>query len=491
MKPLFVDVNGDKIAHHHFKGSNTNIGLMWLGGYRSDMEGTKAIELEAYGRENNISCTRHDYSGHGESSGDFTNGTISAWLTQSLAVLDKVTSTPQILVGSSMGAWIALRMIEELKKQDKADRVAGLLLLAPAPDFTVELMEPELTDSQKHDLETQGYYEEPTPYGPDPNVFTKAFFDDGRKNRTMSGSINTTCPVHIIQGKQDPDVPWQHAQRLYELLRLAELRFSSLSAAFVASIVGFGGTVALVLAAAQAVNATSGQTASWVTMLCFGIAAESLYLSWRHKMPIVTAWSSPSLALIGTSTGFDINAAVGAFILTGFLFVLTGLLRPVSNFVERIPAGVSAGMLAGCDFAIFGMASQNLPGLAVIRASGYNPPVGSPITVTGIGSIITAFFGASSTCLAAITAAICTGEESHPDPAKRWQPALIMLITGLALLGPLANAITITLAKEDERIAGITTLIITASSIAFYGVGAPFWGLVCGLLVYYSMRLKR
>lgn len=191
---------------------------MWLGGYRSDMQGTKAIELEAHARQIGIASTRHDYSGHGESGGDFVKGTISAWLDQSLAVMEQVTSGPQILVGSSMGAWVALRMVEELSKIGQANRVAGLMLLAPAPDFTVELMEPELTDQQKQDLESKGYYEEPTPYGPDPNVFTKALFDDGRLNRTMAGSIDTHCPVHIIQGKQDPDVPWQHAQRLYELM---------------------------------------------------------------------------------------------------------------------------------------------------------------------------------------------------------------------------------------------------------------------------------
>lgn len=191
---------------------------MWLGGYRSDMQGTKAIELESHARQMGIACTRHDYSGHGESGGEFAQGTISAWLEQSLAVMEQVTTGPQILVGSSMGAWIALRMVEELRKNNQSDRVAGLMLLAPAPDFTVELMEPELTITQKHDLKAKGYYEEPTPYGPDPNVFTKAFFDDGRLNRTMAKSIDTHCPVHIIQGKQDPDVPWQHAQRLYELL---------------------------------------------------------------------------------------------------------------------------------------------------------------------------------------------------------------------------------------------------------------------------------
>lgn len=212
-----ISVTGIDIAYHHVAGQKSP-GLMWLGGYRSDMEGTKAIEMEAFAVEHGLSSTRHDYSGHGQSGGEFVRGTISAWLSQSLAVLEQVASGPQILVGSSMGAWVALRMVEELAKQRKSGRIAGLVLLAPAPDFTVELMEPELTDAQKADLETKGYYEEPTPYGPDPNVFTKALFDDGRANRTMTGSIDTHCPVHIIQGKQDPDVPWQHAQRLYELI---------------------------------------------------------------------------------------------------------------------------------------------------------------------------------------------------------------------------------------------------------------------------------
>ena len=117
-----------------------------------------------------------------------------------------------------MGAWIALRMVQEMNKGADTDPIAGLLLLAPAPDFTVELMEPELTDAQKADLDRNGYFEEPTPYGPDPNVFTKALFDDGRDNRVMKGPIDTFCPVHIIQGQADPDVPWQHAQRLFELL---------------------------------------------------------------------------------------------------------------------------------------------------------------------------------------------------------------------------------------------------------------------------------
>ena len=193
-------------------------GLVWLGGFRSDMEGTKAVELDRFAEAEGIACTRHDYSGHGSSGGAFTDGTISRWLEESLAVFERFTEGPQILVGSSMGAWIALRMLQELSRSGNAGRLAGLLLLAPAPDFTVELMEPQLTAAQKRDLETKGCFEEPTPYGPDPDVYTRALFEDGRRNRVLDGIIDTGCPVHIIQGMADPDVPYRHALRLVEHL---------------------------------------------------------------------------------------------------------------------------------------------------------------------------------------------------------------------------------------------------------------------------------
>ncbi|MEM9108315.1 MAG: alpha/beta hydrolase, partial [Pseudomonadota bacterium] len=108
--------------------------------------------------------------------------------------------------------------VQELHKRGVRDRIRGLLLLAPAPDFTTELHEPLLTPQQKSDLETQGYFEEETPYGPDPNVFTKALFDDGRQNLVMTGLIETGCPVHILQGMGDPDVPYAHALKLVEHL---------------------------------------------------------------------------------------------------------------------------------------------------------------------------------------------------------------------------------------------------------------------------------
>ncbi len=201
------------------KENNTKLpGLIWLGGYRSDMEGTKAIALEAFAVEHGLACTRFDYSGHGQSGGDFKLGTISRWLEESLAVVNQFTSGPQILIGSSMGAWIALRLVQELQKAGQMDRVIGMLLLAPAPDFTSELHEPLLTDAQKQDLIEKGYVEEPTPYGPEPNIFTRALFEDGRKNSVLTGTINTGCPVHIVQGMEDPDVPYTHALRLVDHL---------------------------------------------------------------------------------------------------------------------------------------------------------------------------------------------------------------------------------------------------------------------------------
>ena len=211
-----IDVGGNAIAVRHRPGKAP--GLVWLGGYKSDMAGTKADTLDQWAGENEFAFTRHDYSGHGISGGRFEDGTISRWLDESLAVFERFTEGPQILVGSSMGGWIALRMAQELAKAGKSDRLAGMLLIAPAPDFTSELMEPELTDAQRRELDTKGYLEEPSEYSDEPNIYTRALFEDGRKNRVLTGVIDTHCPVHILQGKADPDVPYTHAQKLVEHL---------------------------------------------------------------------------------------------------------------------------------------------------------------------------------------------------------------------------------------------------------------------------------
>jgi pimeloyl-ACP methyl ester carboxylesterase len=214
-EPDFIDVDGAKIAVRNRAGQVAP-GIVWLGGYRSDMLGTKAVVLDEWAEKTGHSALRLDYSGHGESGGDFNQGTISRWLNESLTVLDKYAEGPQILVGSSMGGWIALRMAQELKKADKSP--AGIVLIAPAPDFTAELVEPSLTDKQKKDLMEQGYFEEPSEYSPNPYIYTRALIEDGRNNLVLKGIIETGCPVHILQGMQDEAVPYQHALKLVEHL---------------------------------------------------------------------------------------------------------------------------------------------------------------------------------------------------------------------------------------------------------------------------------
>lgn len=221
--PVFIDVDASSIAVRQAPGAAP--GVVWLGGYKSDMLGTKAETLAAWAGGEGRACLRHDYSGHGESGGDFADGTISKWLAQSLAVFRRFSEGRQILVGSSMGAWIALRMAQELRKAGE-DRVAGLVLLAPAPDFTVELIEPALTDAQRRDLAQKGFFTEPSDYSHEPYIYTRALIEDGRANRVMTGPIDTHCPVHILQGLADPDVPSGHALKLASMLPADDVTLS-------------------------------------------------------------------------------------------------------------------------------------------------------------------------------------------------------------------------------------------------------------------------
>ncbi len=222
--PGFLDVGCTAIAYRRIEGRTP--GLVWLGGYRSDMLGTKAETLSAWAAANGRAFLRFDYSGHGESGGVFAEGTISKWLGESLATFRALTSGPQVLVGSSMGAWIALRLVQELRKAGEGSRIAGLVLLAPAPDFTAELIEPALTKKQKRALAEQGYFEEKSDYSPEPNIYTRALIEDGRLNRVMTGPIDTHCPVHILQGMADPDVPHEHALKLVSLLPADDMTLS-------------------------------------------------------------------------------------------------------------------------------------------------------------------------------------------------------------------------------------------------------------------------
>jgi pimeloyl-ACP methyl ester carboxylesterase len=215
-QPSFLETGGERIAYLKRNGSGP--GLVWLGGWRSDMQGSKAAHLDGLAERQEFPLLRFDYSGHGQSSGHWSDGTISKWVAESMAVLRHAAPDTCVLVGSSMGAWVTLRLLAELQKAGEADRIKGLVLIAPAPDFAMELIEPKLTDKERSDLETQGWFEEPSDYLAEPNRWSKAFLDDGRANRVLTGIIDTHCPAHIIQGMKDEDVPHTHALKLVSQL---------------------------------------------------------------------------------------------------------------------------------------------------------------------------------------------------------------------------------------------------------------------------------
>jgi pimeloyl-ACP methyl ester carboxylesterase len=195
-------------------------GLFWLSGYKSDMTGTKAEALALWARDAGRACVRFDYSGHGESSGHFTDGTIGRWLAEALAVFDACCRGPQILVGSSMGAWLALLMALALRKRSAgaAATVDGSVLIAPAVDFTEELMWKRFTPAIRREIEEKGMWARPSQYSPEPYLVTRQLIEEGRNHLILSGMIETGSPVRILQGVEDPDVPWRHAVELVSRL---------------------------------------------------------------------------------------------------------------------------------------------------------------------------------------------------------------------------------------------------------------------------------
>jgi pimeloyl-ACP methyl ester carboxylesterase len=194
-------------------------GLFWLGGFNSDMKGTKALALDTWAAEHGRACVRFDYSGHGESGGQFVDGTISRWLEDSIAVFEHFCRGPQVVIGSSMGGWMALLLARELVRRQKNEMLAGLVLIAPAPDFTEELMWKAFSPEIRAEIESKGVWMRPSEYGDgSPYPITRALIEDGRHHLLLGSSIEVGCPVRILQGAQDPDVPWQHAFRLVHRL---------------------------------------------------------------------------------------------------------------------------------------------------------------------------------------------------------------------------------------------------------------------------------
>ena len=188
-------------------------GLIWLGGFNSDMKGTKALALDAWAAEHGRGCVRFDYSGHGESGGAFIDGTIGRWLEESVAVYEQFCRGPQVAIGSSMGGWMALLLAREIARRasDQAS-LAGLVLIAPAPDFTEQLMWNGFSPEVREEIQTKGVWMRPSQYGDGaPYPITRALIEEGRNHLLLGSAIEVGCPVRILQGAQDPDVPWQHA----------------------------------------------------------------------------------------------------------------------------------------------------------------------------------------------------------------------------------------------------------------------------------------
>ena len=191
-------------------------GLVWLSGYRSDMDSTKATALDAEAERRGFGSLRFDYSGHGRSDGRLEDGTISRWLEETLALLRAESEGPQILVGSSMGGWLALLAARALIEAGDRERIKGLVLIAPAVDFTEALVWAKAPDEARRAIMDEGVWRRPSAYSSDPDCFTRDLIEDGRKHLLLSGMIRTGAPTAVLQGMRDEDVPFSHALALMQ-----------------------------------------------------------------------------------------------------------------------------------------------------------------------------------------------------------------------------------------------------------------------------------
>jgi pimeloyl-ACP methyl ester carboxylesterase len=221
--PSFLPLpDGRRLAYRHVPGDAP--GVLFCGGYTSDMTGTKATALEAFCREEGRAHTRFDYSGHGASSGEFADGTIGAWADDALAVLDRATDGPMIVVGSSMGGWIML-----LVASARPERVQGLVGIAAAPDLTEDLLLPQATPEQRRALIEEGHWMQTSAYG-EPYPVTSRLLEEARAHLVLRAPIPIRCPVHLLHGQRDADVPWQTALRLAERLESEDVTIELIKA---------------------------------------------------------------------------------------------------------------------------------------------------------------------------------------------------------------------------------------------------------------------
>lgn len=383
---------------------------------------------------------------------------------------------------------------------------------------------------------------------------------------------------------------------------LRDSSLSAVAAGFVTVLVGFTASAVIVFQAARALGATEAEIASWMWALGLGMGLTCIGLSLRYRMPVVTAWSTPGAAmLIASTAGLPYPEVIGAFVLSALLMAVAGFSGVFERSLNRIPASLASGMLAGVLLrfgldvfvsmqtqlgmaltmfvtylcgrrlfpryavivtllmgiaiagatgllrtdgmrlelarpvftlpalslaSVFGIAlplfivtmtSQNVPGVAVIRASGYSVPISPVIGWTGVANVLLAPFGAFALNLAAITAAICMGREAHQDPERRYVAAvfaglfyvlvglfgatvaavfaafpkeLVMAIAGLALFGTIGNSLAAAMREETDREPALIAFLVTASGVSLGGIGSAFWGLVAGAVTLLVWRRK-
>jgi pimeloyl-ACP methyl ester carboxylesterase len=210
-----LDVHGRSIAYRLRDGRSP--ALVFLPGYASDMEGAKALAIDAFAGRRGLAVLRFDYSGTGSSGGRFEDGTLALWLEEALAVVDQLTEGPLVLIGSSMGGWLALHLALL-----RPERVRAVLGIAAAPDFT----DWGFTEAQKAELRENSRLEEANPYGPEPQLFTQAFWQSGQRLRLLEGEIGIECPARLIHGERDEEVPLEIAFRTMDALRSADVQLN-------------------------------------------------------------------------------------------------------------------------------------------------------------------------------------------------------------------------------------------------------------------------
>jgi pimeloyl-ACP methyl ester carboxylesterase len=208
--------DGNFVAYARTEGHAPTV--VFLGGFRSDMTGTKAVALEAWARKRGQAFLRFDYLGHGQSSGRFEDGTIGRWLDDSLAAIDALTTGKLVLVGSSMGGWLSL-----LVALARPERLHGLVLIAAAPDFTERMLLKGLSLEDRATLERVGRLERPSQYSPEPSVFTWKLIEEGRKHLVLDKKLTLPCPVRLLHGQSDPDVPWEYSLQIAQHLDAPEV----------------------------------------------------------------------------------------------------------------------------------------------------------------------------------------------------------------------------------------------------------------------------